>query len=978
MTRRIVHVALVGLCLTALAVPASAQVYTGRIDVTAKDGTGAILPGVTVELGGIQNATAVTDTRGEAHFLNLAPGRYTVTAKLSGFNDYKNDNVPVGAGGIVPLDVTMTVGGVSEKVEVTAQTPIIEAKKQTVSTNVSLDELQNIPSSRDPWVVLQTVPGIVVDRVNVGGAESGQQSNFQAKGASDDDNTWNMDGIAITDMGAVGSSPTYYDFDMFQEMQVTTGGADPANPTPGVQLNFVLRSGTNRWRGSTRYYFENNDLQSDNLPDDAIAKGLQSYNRNNKYRDYGVEGGGPAIKDKLFVWGAYGKTNPQMDIFTFQAAPTTNGVQGSDNCTGFGFIDAPGGSYNLTARDCTTLENYSAKASYNFNTNTRASFTYFRGNKEKAGRGAANDRPAETTYNQTGPTDLYKGEVNYTLNNATFLTARYAYIGGGFSLTPVGGLTARGWQDDEGINHGTYFFYETDRPQNNFQIEGNHFRGAHELKFGFGYRKASVTSQSGFPGGIRTFFNGYPDLDVTLIRNWAFAGSGVYWSAFGGDQISLGRLTVNLGLRWDRQIANITEASVPSNDLTPLLPALSAPAHDSIIVYNTLTPRLGLTYAVNESRRTIVRASYGMFASQLASNRGINVSQIPYYSYVYYEARDLNGNNVADPDEFGAFLGTAGFDPNNPLGGNPDKIGNYKTPKTHEFLAGLEHEVVPNFGISGNFTYRKYIDFNWLQYNGLTSADYTLAGTFEGTDPIVGSFSVPYYTFPSSELPSDRQRLDEHRRGYSQRYLGFELAATKRMSNNWMMRLGFSTNDHREYFDGPDAKGDPTPTIVSATSVVPGPQKDGGLVMVTTSGSGKSAIYMVLPKYQFIATGAYQAKWDINLGINYVMRQGYASPYYQTRVPGTADVLNANGKSLLLVGDVGANRLDTVHSIDVRINKGFRFQNRYALNFDLDIFNIGNVATELGRIFDRRLTTFNQVREIMNPRIIRLGVRLGF
>ena len=142
-------------------------------------------------------------------------------------------------------------------VDVTSETPVIETKKQTVSTNVNLDELQNIPSARDPWVVLQTVPGIVVDRVNVGGAESGQQSNYQAKGANPDQNTWNMDGIAITDMGSLGASPTYYDFDMFQEMQVTTGGADPANATPGVQLNFVLRSGTSKWRGTTRYYFEN-------------------------------------------------------------------------------------------------------------------------------------------------------------------------------------------------------------------------------------------------------------------------------------------------------------------------------------------------------------------------------------------------------------------------------------------------------------------------------------------------------------------------------------------------------------------------------------------------------------------------------------------------------------------------------------------------------------------------------------------------
>jgi hypothetical protein len=211
-------------CVALLAASAAAQVYTGRIDVTVKDSTGAVLPGVTVDATGTQNATAVTDAQGEVHFVNLAPGRYSVTAKLSGFTDYKNDNVPVNAGSIVPLGVTLAVGGLAERVDVLQETPVIETKRQTVSTNVNLDELQNIPSARDPWVVLQTVPGIIVDRVNVGGAESGQQSNYQAKGASDDQNTWNMDGIAITDMGSLGSSPTYYDFDMFQEMQVTTGG----------------------------------------------------------------------------------------------------------------------------------------------------------------------------------------------------------------------------------------------------------------------------------------------------------------------------------------------------------------------------------------------------------------------------------------------------------------------------------------------------------------------------------------------------------------------------------------------------------------------------------------------------------------------------------------------------------------------------------------------------------------------------------
>src|SRR5262245_61660880 len=301
MRRRLVQVALAALYLAVFAVPSSAQVFTGRIDATVKDSTGAVLPGVTVELTGIETRRAVTDSQGQVHFLSLAPGRYTLTATLSGFNTYKNDNVPIGAGSVIDLPIALTVGGVTQQVNVTADTPIVEAKRQTVSTNVSLDELQNIPSSRDPWVVLQTVPGVVVDRVNVGGAESGQQSNYQAKGAGTKDNTWNMDGIAITDMAALGSSPTYYDFDMFQGMQVTTGGADPSNPTPGVQLNFVLRSGTNAFRGSGRYYFENDGMQADNIAS-ALEGQITSYNRVNTYFDTGIEGGGPIIKNKVFAW----------------------------------------------------------------------------------------------------------------------------------------------------------------------------------------------------------------------------------------------------------------------------------------------------------------------------------------------------------------------------------------------------------------------------------------------------------------------------------------------------------------------------------------------------------------------------------------------------------------------------------------------------------------------------------------------------
>ena len=238
---RKVGAVMLALCLSAVAAPAGAQVHAGRIDVTIADATGAVLPGVVVTISGPQNVTAVSDAQGEAHFLNLAPGTYAVSAKLEGFNEYINRDVAVSANAGVPLKISLTVGGVTTQVDVTGASPIINPKNTATTTNVSYAELQQIPSARDPWVVLQTVPSVVVDRVNVGGAESGQQSNYTAKGATGGDNTWSIDGIPVTDMSALGSSPSYYDFDMFQEIAITTGGADAQSATPGVGLNFVLK-----------------------------------------------------------------------------------------------------------------------------------------------------------------------------------------------------------------------------------------------------------------------------------------------------------------------------------------------------------------------------------------------------------------------------------------------------------------------------------------------------------------------------------------------------------------------------------------------------------------------------------------------------------------------------------------------------------------------------------------------------------------
>jgi hypothetical protein len=88
-----------------------------------------------------------------------------------------------------------------------------------------------------------------MDRENVGGNMSGQQSNYVSRGGNVFNNKWAVDGIDITDMAATGSSPTYYDFDAFEEMTINTGGVDVTQQTGGVGINLVTKSGTGQVQG---------------------------------------------------------------------------------------------------------------------------------------------------------------------------------------------------------------------------------------------------------------------------------------------------------------------------------------------------------------------------------------------------------------------------------------------------------------------------------------------------------------------------------------------------------------------------------------------------------------------------------------------------------------------------------------------------------------------------------------------------------
>ena len=234
------------LCAALLSVPVFAQEQSGSIQGVVKDASGAVLPGATVEAktGAAGVATAVTDGQGIYRFPALAPGIYTITATLQGFTPVKVENVVVALGQLLTINHTLSIATLTEAVQVTGESPIIDVKQNATFATVSKDVIDRIPKGRDFTSVIAMSPGSNIEN-RAGGVSIG--------GASGSENRFIVDGIDTTNLQN-GSSGKTFVTDFLDEVQVKTSGYNAEFPgaTGGV-VNAVTKSGTNVFHGTVRY-----------------------------------------------------------------------------------------------------------------------------------------------------------------------------------------------------------------------------------------------------------------------------------------------------------------------------------------------------------------------------------------------------------------------------------------------------------------------------------------------------------------------------------------------------------------------------------------------------------------------------------------------------------------------------------------------------------------------------------------------------
>jgi hypothetical protein len=570
---------------------------------------------------------------------------------------------------------------------------------------------------------------------------------------------------------------------------------------------------------------------------------------------------------------------------------------------------------------------------------------------------------------------LTKLEWNRVWSPNFIMNAKFAYYSTGFTLA------ARGDNDYvQDFVQGRYFGNPHSwiilRPQTTFRVDNSYFveqgGGSHEIKFGFGYKDIGQESTS-YTAGNKTnvFFNTTPPDEARFYRESFEAFGQTLFGLYIGDTFSLGRMNLYGAVRYDRQKSENLAGVADGNPLIPgLLPGLEYGGGGTGVSWNNISPRFGITYALDEEFKTVLRGSFSRYHGQQYTGLAGNDNPLGGRAYLQYAWQDLNGDRAIQTNEvdFNNLRSWYNVDPNNPSDlSTPNRVDpDLSADIDYEFVVGVDREIVKDFGVGAAFSWRRSGNFDWYPDIGVNGPEDYEQGTPVTTD---GFTSVP---FVLRDGVTDRPEFTggtilTNREDFYQRFWGIEFTANKRLSNKWMSRVTIAYNKQNDYYDG--TAGIQNPTFYGESPS----NKDGATVMRQGSGSGASIWFSY--GWTFNATGLYQLPWDMEIAGNIFTRQGYPWPHYHRLYLGPTE-----GNQNVWATEDGADiRFDTIFNMDVRFAKNFMIGDTHrGGTIAFEIFNLFNTNVDQSRQSNLSSSVFGRLDAILSPRIARIVAKVRF
>jgi hypothetical protein len=970
----------ISLCLMLLliaAVPTSAQDFRGRINGTVTDNTGAVLPGVTVTATSpalIQPQVQVTGADGSYRFIALPPGVYELTFELSGFQNVKREGIRVVINQTLTVDQQLQVATLQETVTVTGESPIVDTSTTTMGTNFTKELLTEIPNARDIWAAMAQAPGIQMQAYDVGGSHTGTQTGFVTYGV-DIQNQTKIEGIDTTE--GTSANAGYFDFGSFEEFQIGGAGNSAESFASGASMAITVKSGGDRVSGNWYSDWEGDATITDNVPDAFktantrdengffVRSPLQRGNPIDRQYDINFNIGGPLWRQRAWLFYSY-RLNDQYKAVL---------------------------NYPDLARSKLTND-YTFKATLQLNRNNQLIGFINKRNKLQEKRDIGPTTPLSASRYQASRNYPMKVEWTSVLGSRAFLDVLAGRWENFFPLRPQnesglydgvfqpGRIDTANNQRFDGGAHDSYQNQLRWKPQ--FYVTLSYFQdgwaGSHDFKFGYDWK---VDRRNFFQDQPFDIFYRDTNGQVNQVDLYNTPTSPVnevkYNSVWIADNWKINqRLTVNLGGRlefykdgWPEQqfVPNGHPQLRDFND--PLYQALVAPRTieaRTVSETTTFAPRAGFAYDLTGDNRTVLKVFWGQFRFNSADTLADQENPVGRQR-LRYAFRDLNGNRLVDGPEELMRLNAAGelvsgFIQSVDAGAGLVTVDrNIKRPYSSEFSTSVEREVMQ--GLSGRVSYvYKNLRDVWATVDVGRLPTYNIPFEFNDIGPDGVANTADDRVLQLIDRPRDvaEQRVFTNPTAPENNadFHTVEFAVNRRFAGKWMLLTSFGYT----WLNQIHAVTSPTGATAAAGNTRDFNYRPSQLLF-GENGRETST------QWNYKISGRYVFPYEVGLSGSWRVQSGYQwGRTTSVNFPG-------DGQQNIRVEPVTANRAPNVAILDFRIDKSFTFGRFGKLTGMVDIFN----AVNSGVVTNFRTTTgptFKEVIALLDPRIVRFGVRYDF
>jgi hypothetical protein len=643
--------------LFTLWVPAARSQTASGIAGVVTDSSGAVLPGVTVEASSpalIEKVrSVVTDGQGRYSIVALQPGTYAVTFSLSGFNTSRREGILLTAGFTAAVSVAMQVGALEETITVSGQSPMVDTQNVRQQTVVSREVLESLPSgSMGGSVLLSMTPGMtgtaaIADLGGTAGYREGMGSNAQNEFRGRVGLKYNIDGLSILSVLNQGTFSFVPNPLLLGEMTIETGGSAESSGN-GLSINALPREGSNSFTYLTTGLFSNGSMQSSNLTDEWIRRGIKNPGKIDFHWDVGGSVGGPIVSDRAWFFAAvkYQNTN------RFETDNYYNATQ--DTLLYTADLNRPAHTDDLQRSQAARITWQASKRNkLNFLLDVQNNWVNRQANPVQAPE-------AKFRWNFY-PSYIAQTSWTMPLTNRLLLEAA---AGAAIShwdayLQPeVGPNNVQVLETTTGRVYGANSPRDPDLDERyNQRASLSYVTGTHSIKVGVTVEQLRADYGIGFvPGGtpaivdLQYQFTNQRPVSLTQFSRPYVTKARVNpdLTLFAQDQWAMGRMTLNYGLRFDYMSGSVPEQDVAA---TRFIPARHFDRVDGLPKWKDFSPRAGVAYDLFGNSQTALKFSFGKYISK--EGTGIADGLNPINTSVNNVNRtwgDTNNNYIPDCD----------------------------------------------------------------------------------------------------------------------------------------------------------------------------------------------------------------------------------------------------------------------------------------------------------------------------------------